>query len=408
MARKHKLARRLGLVLVTIYGLGNIVGAGIYALIGKVAGEAGTATPLAFLIAMLVAGLSALSFAELSSSHPYSEGATAYVHAAFKRKNASLIVGLLMSLATLVSAAALARAFGGYLNSATGILLPIGAVLIILLFGLMAAWGIEESAKLAAILTIIEVIGLGMIIWFGRESLNPATQNFGQFFDFATVGLAGVLSGVFLAFYAYIGVEDMVHLSEETKKTRTTMPLAIILAVLIATVLYILVAIVAIDTIPIAELNESVAPLSLVFNKISNTPGWVIIIIALAASAGGVLAHIISGSRLLYGMAEAGWLHRHLAIVHERRKTPVVTILIVVVISSILAMFVDIKILASTTSFLILLIFSLVNSSLMIIKLRKSASRQPHFRVPLVVPALGLLSCLGLLIFQTISVFNLV
>lgn len=186
------------------------------------------------------------------------------------------------------------------------------------------------------------------------------------------------------------------------------MPLAIILAVLIATVLYILVAIVAIDTIPIAELNNSVAPLSLVFNKISTTPGWVIVVIALAASAGGVLAHIISGSRLLYGMAEAGWLHRHLAIVHERRKTPTIAILAVVVASSILAMFIDIKLLASATSFLILIIFGLVNGSLIVIKLRKSASKQPYFKVPVVVPAFGLLSCLGLLMFQTINVLNLV
>ncbi len=393
--------------LVAIYGLGNIVGAGIYALIGKVAGEAGMATPLAFLISMLVAGLSALSFAELSSSHPYSEGATAYVHAAFRRKNASLIVGLLMSLATLISAAALARAFGGYLNSATGILLPVGAVLIILTFGLMAAWGIEESAKLAAILTIIEVIGLGMIIWFGRESLNPVTQDFGQFFDISSVGITGLLSGVFLAFYAYIGVEDMVHLSEETKKSRKTMPMAIILAVLIATVLYVLVAIVAIDSIPISELNNSNAPLSLVFNKISNTPGWVIILIALAASAGGVLAHIISGSRLLYGMAEAGWLHRHLAVVHKSRKTPIVTIIIVVVVASILAVSIDIKLLASATSYLILIIFGLVNGSLIIIKLRKSVAQHPHFSIPLVVPILGLVTCVGLLIFQTITMLNL-
>lgn len=393
--------------LVAIYGLGNIVGAGIYALIGKVAGESGMATPLAFLISMLVAGLSALSFAEFSSSHPYSEGATAYVHAAFRRKNASLIVGLMMSLATLISAAALARAFGGYLNSATGILLPVGAVLIIVVFGLLAAWGVEESAKIAAILTIIEVIGLGMIIWFGRGSLNPVTQDFGRFFDISSVGIAGLLSGVFLAFYAYIGVEDIVHLSEETKKSRRTMPLAIILAVLIATVLYILVAIVAIDAIPIVALNNSNAPLSLVFNKISNTPGWVIVLIALAASAGGVLAHIISGSRLLYGMAEAGWLHKRLAVVHESRKTPVVTILIVVVAAAILAVLVDIKLLASATSYLILIIFGLVNGSLIIIKLRGSGTRKPHFSVPLFVPILGLASCVGLLLFQTSILLNL-
>lgn len=307
MRRKHKLARRLGIGLVTIYGLGNIVGAGIYALIGEVAGEAGMATPLAFLLAMLVAGLSALTFAELSSSHPYSEGATAYVHAAFRHKNTSLAIGLLMSLATLASIAALARAFGGYLSDATGVLLPIGAVMVVLLFGLVAARGVEESAKLTAVLTVIEIIGLGMIIWFGREALSPTTQDFSKFVDLSGVSVVGLLSGMFLAFYAYIGIEDMAHLAEETKKPRTTMPLAIILAVAIATVLYVLVAIVAIDTVSINELSGSSAPLNLVFNKLSSTPVWVITIIALAASAGGVLAHIISGSRLLYGMAEAGW-----------------------------------------------------------------------------------------------------
>jgi amino acid transporter len=125
MARTHKLKRDLGLFLITLFALGNIVGAGIYSLIGKVAGESGLSTPLAFIIAMFIASFSALSFAELTSRRPYSEGVSAYVHSAFKRKWASLIVGLLMSAATIVSAATLARAFGGYLNSATGLAIPI-------------------------------------------------------------------------------------------------------------------------------------------------------------------------------------------------------------------------------------------------------------------------------------------
>lgn len=407
MARKHKLARRLGIGLVTIYGLGNIVGAGIYALIGKVAGEAGMATPLAFVVAMLVALLSALSFAEFSSSHPYSEGATAYVHAAFRRKRASLIVGLLMTLATLISSAALARSFGGYLSSATGLGIPIGAILIILFLGLLVAWGIEGSAKLAAALTVIEVIGLGMIIWFGRSELGSITQDPGKFVDLSGVGVAGLLSAVFLAFYAYIGVEDMVHLSEETKNTRKVMPVAIISAILLATVLYVVVAIVAIGVVPISELNSSSAPLSLVFNKISNTPAWVITIIALAASAGGVLAHILSGSRLLYGMAEAGWLHRRLAVVHEARKSPITAIIVVVIAASVLAATVDITVLAGATSYLILFIFALVNGSLIIVKLRKSYAKKPYFKVPFMVPVTGLVTCIGLLVFQTLITFNL-
>lgn len=402
MARKHKLKRNLGLFLVTIYGLGNIVGAGIYALIGKVAGEAGMATPLAFVLASLVAGLSALSFAELSSRQPYSEGVSAYMHLAFRRKWLSLFVGVFMSIATIVSAATLARAFGGYLSSATGVSIALGAILIVFAFGLLASWGISESASVAALHTIIEIIGLLIIVWFGRNSFMQLSSNPGQFFDLSTVGFGGLMSGVFLAFYAYIGIEDMVHLSEETKKTRATMPLAIGLAVIISTLLYFLISVVAITSIPVAELQSSNAPLSLVFSKITTTPVWVITVIALTASAGGVLAHIISGSRLLYGMAEAGWIHKRLAVVAKKRKTPTLAIALVVIISAMLASLVDLTILATITSFLILFVFLLVNFSLVFIKFRHVKSPGAKLSLPFIVPALGALSCIILIVLQVI------
>lgn len=402
MARKHKLKRNLGLFLVTIYGLGNIVGAGIYALIGKVAGEAGMATPIAFVLASLVAGLSALSFAELSSRQPYSEGVSAYVQFAFKRKWLSLFVGLFMSLATIVSAATLARAFGGYLGSATGINIAVGAILIVLAFGLLATWGISESTVVFALHTIIEIIGLLVIVWFGRNSFAQLGNNPGQFLNLNGVGIGGLMSGVFLAFYAYIGIEDMVHLSEETKKARFTMPIAIGLAVLISTLLYFLISIVSITSIPIPELQSSNAPLSLVFSKITTTPVWIITVIALTASAGGVLAHIISGSRLLYGMAEAGWLHKKLAVVAKKRKTPTLATALVVIFSALLASTVDLTILATITSFLILFIFLLVNLSLAYIKIRRFKSAGSRLSVPIAVPVLGLLSCVILIVLQII------
>lgn len=402
MARTHKLKRNLGLFLITIYGLGNIVGAGIYALIGKVAGESGSATPLAFVLAAIVAGFSAMSFAELSSRQPYSEGVSAYVHLAFKKKSVSLFVGLFMSLATIVSAATLARAFGGYLQSASGLNIGIGAIIVILAFGLLASWGIAESAKVFAAHTIIEIIGLLIIVWFGRSFLATAVSHPGPMFDISAVGFGGLMSGVFLAFYAYIGIEDMVHLSEETKKSRFTMPLAIALAVIISTLLYFLISVVAINAIPVNELQNSSAPLSLVYDKITNSPGWIITLIALTASAGGVLAHIISGSRLLYGMAEAGWINKRLAVVHERRKTPSFAIALVVVLSAALAFFVGLTALATITSFLILSIFLLVNVSLAYLKLKKVRSKQARLSVPLIIPILGALSCLILLVLQII------
>jgi len=406
MARKHKLKRNLGLFLVTLFALGNIVGAGIYALIGKVAGEAGLATPLAFLVAMLIASFSALSFAELSSSHPYSEGVSAYVHAAFRRKWASMAIGFLMSVATIVSAATLARAFGGYLNSSTGLYVGLGSTLIILLFGILAAVGVEESLKFSAAHTIIEIIGLLVIVWFGRQALADAITNPSVILDFRSVGIMGVLSGAFLAFYAYIGIEDVVHLSEETKKTKTNMPKAIIYSVVISTILYVLIAIVATKFIPINQLKDSEAPLSLVFKTITSTPAWVITLIALTATAGGVLAHVLSGSRLLYGMAEAGWIHKRLSVVHEKRKTPTASILVVVILSSILSVLFDLTILASTTSYLILLVFGFVNLSLLWLKLRKKANSTVGFRVPIYVPILGLIFCLILIITQTIELIG--
>jgi len=402
VARKHKLKRNLGIFLVTIYGLGNIVGAGIYALIGKVAGEAGMATPLAFLLAALVAGFSAISFAELSSRRPYSEGVSAYVHLAFKQKWLSLVVGVFMSLATIVSAATLARAFGGYLSSATGLIIPVGSVLIILAFGLLATWGISESAKISALHTIVEIIGLFIIIWFGRKAFGQTYSNPAQFFNLSGIGIGGLMSGVFLAFYAYIGIEDMVHLSEETKKSRLTMPLAIGLAMAISTVLYLLISIVSITAIPISELQSSNAPLSLVFSKITSAPVWIITLIALTASAGGVLAHIISGSRLLYGMAEAGWISRRLSIVNKNRKTPTIAIALVVVLSAVLASLVDLAILATITSFMILFVFLLVNLSLSYIKIRHFKSKKSKLNVPILIPILGLITCVILIVLQVI------
>ncbi len=400
---RPRLARKLGFGLIAIYGLGNIVGAGIYALVGKVAGEAGMATPIAFVCAMVVAGFSALSFAEFSSRRPYSEGSTAYVGAGFKNRTFTIAVGLLMGLATVVSAAALARAFGGYLNAATGLSIPIGAALIIIVFGLLVSWGIEESAKVSAIHTIIELAGLAVIIWFGRSSIVHYASSDGLATSLQGFQLSGVVAGVFLAFYAFIGVEDMVHLAEETKRPRTTMPIAIISALLIATVFYVLVSIVTISNVPIAQLNQSNAPLSLVFRQITNLPGWLIALIALTAAAGGVLAHIISGSRLLFGMSERGLIHESFGKVQSKSRAPFLAIIVVVAVATCLAIIADLKVLATTTSFLVLILFALVNAALIAVKLGRSTERKPVFKVPLLVPILGLISSIALVIFQAVT-----
>jgi amino acid transporter len=248
-------------------------------------------------------------------------------------------------------------------------------------------------------------------VWFGRAVFSDLPTKLGQIFDLSSVGIGGVMTGAFLAFYAYIGIEDAVHLSEETKKTRVTMPRAIVLSIVISTVLYILISVVAVFSIPVDQLSSSNAPLSLVFSKVANSPAWIITIVALTATAGGVLAHVLSGSRLLYGMAEAGWINKRLAVVHEKRKTPALAIIFVVIIASVLAIFLDLTFLAATTSYLILFIFSLVNLSLIIIKLNKKNKNKPIqekniFKVSIIIPVLGLLFSFVLLTSESINLLR--
>lgn len=388
---------------MALYGLGNIVGAGIYVLIGKVAGEAGTGTALSFVLASIVAGFTALSYMELSARFPVSAGATAFVHGAFNRSNLSRIIGVLMIVSGIVSTGVLARGFAGYAKE----LIPIPEQLLILgvIIGLMlvAIKGIKESAALAAIFTFVELAGLGLIIWFGRNALVDGLANPSQTFTIdPSFGLAGVLAGAFLAFYAFIGFEDMVNVSEEVKKPERTMPLAIIIALVIATVLYIAVAIIAIATINTTELAASDAPLTLVFTQLTTAPAFIITVIGISAAINGGLAHLIMGSRMVYGMAKRGWIHKEFAKVHASTRTPIVSTLLIGSITAIAALFLPLTVLARATSLVVLSIFVLVNISLFVIKGRPQ-KRQSHLRVPRWVPLAGAITSSCLIIFEIIN-----
>lgn len=397
---KRKLKRSLGLTLVTLYGIGNILGAGIYALLGKVAGEAGLATPLAFLLSMLIALITAFSYMELVSRYPVSAGVSAYLHHAFGRVHFSRIVGLLMIAGGVVSASVLAKAFGGYFSAVVPIPAVIGVIGVILVIGLISVWGISESAKLAAIFTFIELIGLGLILYFGRTTLSQFVVSPAQYAGIGQVSFVAVLSGVFLAFYAYIGVEDIVNIAEETKKPSRVMPLAILISSLIMGILYISVAIVAVHNVSPAELAASQAPLTLVFSKITQINPLIISLIGMSATINGLLAHMITGSRVIFGMSRNGLLHERLGVLHHSRKTPTLASLIVIVLILTGAIFFNISALAKATTFLILTVFVLVNFALIFVKLKHRSAKKDTFKVPLVVPILGLLSCVGMIGFE--------
>ncbi len=401
MSSKTTLKRSLGLPLVALYGLGNILGAGIYVLVGKVAGLAGTGTTLAFVIAMITAGFTAFSYMELAGRYPVSASVSVYLHKAFGKRWISVLIGLMMVAGGIASAAALAKGFAGYLGAFVDIPPLVASVGLIISLGLLALKGINESAKAAAIFTTIEILGLVMIIWAGREAFsNFQTSNI-LAVDPA-LGVGGLVAGAFLAFYAFIGFEDMVNVSEETKNPRKTMPLAILFSLLASTALYLLVVIVATGTVDITSLAESKAPLTLVFQNSGGNYPNILSLIGMIAVINGVIVQIIMCSRILYGLSKQGWLHSRLSVTHPKNKTPVVATIFVLGLMIIGTLALPLVSLAQITSLLILTIFALVNISLIIIKDRHK-KHTGYINVPLIVPYIGALLCCATISYQ---IFN--
>ncbi len=392
------LKRTLSLPLVTLYGLGNILGAGIYVLIGKVAGFAGSSTTLAFVIAMVTAAVTALSYMELAGRYPVSASVSVYLHRAFGKRWLSTTIGLAMVGGGIASAAALAQGFAGYLNSFVSVPTLLGSVGLLVVLGAIAIKGIGESATTAALLTGLEVLGLVLVIWFGRKAFSDIEVGSVLALDPA-VGLGGLFAGAFLAFYAFIGFEDMVNVSEEVRNPSRTMPLAILLALLISTVLYLLVVLVATTLVSPADLAASGAPLTLVFERSGAGHAVVLSLIGMIAAMNGVIVQIIMGSRILYGLAAEGWIHRGFGRVHRTFQTPVRSTLVVLAAMIVATVALPLVSLARLTSLLVLLIFTLVNAALIVIK-RRHPDHGGFINVPSAVPYLGVAMCLGTLVLQ--------
>lgn len=397
----NRLKRTLGLPLVTLYGLGNILGAGIYVLVGKVAGFAGSSTILAFLIAMVVAAVTALSYMELAGRYPVSGSVSVYLHRAFGKRWLSTAIGLTMVGGGVASAAALAQGFSGYLNSFVSVPTIAGSVGLLVALGAIAVKGIGESATFAAVLTGLEVLGLALVIWFGRTAF--AHINVGGLVAIdPAVGLGGVFAGAFLAFYAFIGFEDMVNVAEEAKNPRRTMPLAILFSLLASTVLYLLVVVVSTTLVSPAELADSEAPLTLVFERSGASHGVLLSLIGMIAAMNGIIVQIIMGSRILYGLAAEGWIHRSFGKVHTSFQTPVTATLLVLAAMIAATAVLPLVSLARLTSLLVLIIFTLVNASLIVIK-RRHRDHGGYIDVPAAVPYVGVALCLGTLVLQAVN-----
>ncbi len=403
-----KLKRSLGLWLLTLYGLGTTVGAGIYVLIGAVAGAAGPLAPLAFLLAAGLASFSVLSFCELTSRLPRSAGEALYVHTATGRRGLALLVGLLVTLAGIVSSATLSRGFVGYLGEFVAVPPdPTIAVLIILL-GAIALWGITESVGLAALATLIELGGLLLIIAAGWERLpgpGAIAENLAPPLDWAL--WPGLLGGSVLAFYAFIGFEDMVNVAEEVKDPRRTLPRAMVLTLILTALVYLTLVLIAINTLPAAELAGSAAPLALLFEV---TTGWssrYISAIALVAIVNGALIQIIMAARVLYGLGSQGWLPAWFAVVNPRTRTPARATVLATLAVLVFALWLPLVTLAKVTSIVTLTIFAAVNLALIIIK-RRDPRSEAKVTYPLWVPIAGFLASSAFVVIALVPlVFSL-
>jgi APA family basic amino acid/polyamine antiporter len=400
------LARELGLLEVTLSGVGIILGAGIYALIGVAAGQAGNAVWLSFAISAVAALFTALSYAELSSMYPRAGAEYEYTVAAVG-EFVAFVVGWMIILSGVIAAAAVSLGFGGYFASLTGAPVTLPAAVLVAVLAVVLLIGIRESAFVAVIFTLVEAGGLLLIIVAGIPYLGRV--------DYLEMplGLSGVFTAAALVFFAFLGFEEMVKFSEETTSPERTIPKALMLTLAICTTLYILVSLSAVSVVGWEGLATSDAPFTAVaIAAWGETGAAAISIIALFATANTVLLLLLASSRISYSMARSGTLPKILSRVHRTRRTPYMAILGVSLASLLFLFAGDIGFVANVSNFTLFVTFVVVNASVILLRLRRPGTDRP-FTIPgairgvPVFPVLGILSCAFLFVQLTPEVIAL-
>ncbi|MDH5516230.1 MAG: APC family permease [Gammaproteobacteria bacterium] len=394
------LKRSLSLSQMVLYGLGTTIGAGIYALIGELAAISGYMAPAAFLLASIMAGLTALSFAELSSRYPQAAGASLYIKQGFGSDTLALFVGLLVFLAGVVSSAALINAFLAYLTQFFDSPRFINILLIALIIGALAAWGIAESVFIATVITLLEIAGLVLIIINSYPVYSELPLQLPQLLPGSDSShWWAIYSGALLAFYAFIGFEDMVDVAEEIQQVRRNLPLAIIITLAVTTLLYMLIMLAAVLAITPEQLAKEKAPLIALYQHFSGQYTSLLNLIAMFAIINGALIQTIMASRVLYGLSSRGQLHASLSRVHPYTRTPLMATALAISCVFVFALIAQLSTLAAATSLIMLGIFSLVNLALWRVK-RRQPKPEGVIVFPLWLPVSGFLVSSVFLISQ--------
>lgn len=398
--QEFSLNRTLGISLLVFYGLGIIIGAGVYVVIGDVVAQAGAGALLSFALAGLLALLTALSYAELGSRYPEAAGAAAYVKESFNSAKLSQVTGFVVASVALITAATIAH--GAALYAQVFIPLPVNLVAsaIILLFTAIACLGVKDSVRMAAVMTFIELGGLLLVMAAGWRPV--AAIDFGDLFlPEDSKAWSGILAGAFLAFFAFTGFENLANMAEEAEDSGKTVPYAILLSLAISTIAYMGIALIVIA----GHSSDAGKTAALSLLSIVENSGWkfagIFSVIALVAVSNGVLIQILMLARLFYGMASRSLLPEWLAHIGPRRIPVHATLLAgALVLLSTLSLPFESLLRLSTS--LTLIVFALISLALFRLKLRQT-SPNPDFSIPLWIPLVSFCGNAALIFAQFIG-----
>lgn len=402
-AAPSKLKQAITGPLLYLFILGDVLGAGIYALMGVLSKEVGGALWAPLILALLLALLTAGSYAELVTKYPKAGGAAVFAERAFRRPLLSFLVGFSMLAAGVTSAAGLSLAFAGeYLRTFLDVPTIPAALVFLALVACLNARGISESLKSNVVMTVIEVSGLVIVVVSVALMLGGGggdVSRVGEFREGVSPAMA-TLGAAIIAYYSFVGFETSANVAEEVRHPSRVYPRALFGALLTAGVVYVLVGVASSIALPPEELEASTGPLLAVVSASGVVvPDWLFSLIALVAVANGALLTMIMSSRLAYGMAEHGLLPSALGSVLSRRRTPWAAILATTLVAMILTTIGDLSLLASTVVLLLLFVF--ISTNVAVLVLRRDRVEHDHFRVWTAVPVLGVASCVLLLTQQS-------
>ena len=386
-----ELKRHMGLFQLTMYGTGLILGAGIYVLIGEAAGFAGDAVWVSFVLGSIVALFAGFSYAELSSVFPKVPAEYVFIKNAFKNNFFAFLIGWLIAITSIITAATVALGFGGYFSEFVNIPIIISAIGLLVALSIVNFVGIKESAFTNTIFTIIEISGLILIIVIGFTFVDPEPVNYVE----SPSGFTGIATAFVLVFFAFIGFEAIANISEEVKKPKRTLPRAIILSVTISGMIYILVSLAVVRVVNWEELATSSAPFALVAERALGSEAHILLSsIALFAITNTVLITLVTGSRIFYGLAREQIFPAILEKIHFKTKTPWVAIIVIMVASIVFTMVGDIVIVANIAVFAIVITFAAVNLAVIVLRYTEPDIER-KFRVPINIGKFPILPLFG-------------